>query len=57
MGSNRSFKEYIADRFEDKLFDKTQKFILENRFLHEFTTRKIEHPSSTEVDKIRVITV
>ena len=55
MAKNRSFKEYVANRFENELYERAKSYILANRMQPEFTTRKIEHPSSTEVDSIRVM--
>ena len=57
MAKNRSFKEYVANRFENELYDKVKRYILANRTQSEFTTRKIEYPTSTEVDSIRVMGV
>lgn len=54
---NRSFKEYVANRFENELYDTARRYILANRMQPEFTTRKIEYPSSTDVDSIRVMGV
>ena len=52
MSSNRSFKEYVTDRFEDELFAyKPLGFIIENQFFSEFTTRKFEHSERLDIDK------
>lgn len=57
MAKIRSFKEYVAKRFENELYEKVKKYILANRMQPEFTTRKIEYPTSTDVDSIRVMGV
>lgn len=54
---SRSFKEYVANRFEDELYSAVEKFILADRFNSEFTTKKINYPTSTEIDKIRILSV
>lgn len=57
MAKNRSFKEYVANRFENELYARAKSYILANRMQQEFTTRKIEYPTSTDVDSIRVMGV
>lgn len=55
MAGNRSFKDYVANCFEDELYDRAKTYILSNRFSPEFTTKKIDRPDNTEVDCIHVV--
>lgn len=54
---DRSFQDYVSSRFEDELFQATEKFVFSNRFKPEFTTKKISYPTSTELERIWVKSV
>lgn len=54
MASNHSFKEYVADRYEDEIFSAVQSFIVENDEALDLRLYKVRNIGGIELSDIEV---